>query len=88
MVIYKKNIDKTIILYYNKFIKRKEVKIMTTINNMPSYAADYEFIVVTKNDDELWFYGAYADGFKAEKVASDIDGIIIHNVRIQGKKKN
>lgn len=55
------------------------------INNKPNYANEYEFIVAREVDGEYWFYGAYADGFKAEKVAMEIDGIIFHNVRIQGK---
>ena len=45
----------------------------------------YEFIVVRNVDDENWFYGAYTDGFKATKVACEIGGVVIHNVRIQGK---
>lgn len=55
------------------------------INNKPAYASDYEFIVAREVEGEYWFYGAYADGFKAEKVAMAIDGVIFHNVRIQGK---
>lgn len=57
------------------------------INNLPEYASDYEFIVVRFIDCALWFYGAYTDGFKADAIATEIDGIIFHNVRIQGKRK-
>ena len=57
-----------------------------TIKNMPNYANDYEFVVVRLADGDYWFWGAYADGFKAEKAALEIDGVIVHNVRIQGKK--
>ena len=56
------------------------------INNMPEYASDYEFIVAREVDGEYWFWGAYADGFKAEKAAIEIGGVIFHNVRIQGKR--
>ena len=56
------------------------------IHNKPDYADDYEFVVARKHDNEYWFYGAYKDGFKADKVASEIDGVIFHNVRIQGKR--
>ena len=56
------------------------------INNEPEYAKNYEFVVARKVDGEFWFYGAYADGWKAEEVATEIHGIIFHNVRIQGKK--
>ena len=55
-----------------------------TINNMPEYATHYEFVVVRNVEGELWFYGAYRDGFKAEQVAQEIHGVIVHNVRIQG----
>ena len=54
------------------------------INNMPEYASHYEFVVVRNVDDQLWFYGAYSDGFKAEDVAHQVGGLIVHNVRIQG----
>lgn len=54
------------------------------VNNQPEYASRYEFVVARMVDDELWFYGAYRDGFKADQVASEVYGIVIHNVRIQG----
>ncbi len=56
------------------------------INNKPAYADNYEFIVARKINGEYWFYGAYTNGFKADYVASEINGIIFHNVRISGKK--
>ena len=52
------------------------------VNNQPEYASRYEFVVARMVDDELWFYGAYRDGFKADQVASEVYGIVIHNVRI------
>lgn len=54
------------------------------INNMPEYASHYEFVVVRNVDDQLWFYGVYRDGFKADEIAHQIGGLIVHNVRIQG----
>lgn len=54
------------------------------INNMPEYASHYEFVVVRNVDDQLWFYGAYRDGFKADEIAHQIGGLIVHNIRIQG----
>ena len=54
--------------------------------NAPEYANDYEFVVARQIDDDLWFWGAYTDGFKAEQVALEIGGIIVHNLRIQGKR--
>lgn len=56
------------------------------IKNIPAYANDYEFIVAREVDGALWFYGAYADGFKADKVATEVGGVVVHNVRIQGKR--
>jgi len=56
------------------------------IKNMPDYANDYEFVVVRECDGDLWFWGAYTNGFKAEQVAMGIGGSIVHNVRIQGKR--
>lgn len=56
------------------------------IKNMPDYADNYEFIVARKVDGEYWFYGAYANVCEANKVAADIDGVVFHNVRIQGKR--
>ena len=54
------------------------------INNMPEYAKHYEFVVVRNIDGQLWFYGAYSNGFKADEIAHEIGGLIAHNVRIQG----
>lgn len=56
------------------------------IKNMPVYANDYEFIVCREVDGALWFFGAYSDGFKADQVATEIGGIILHDVRIQGRR--
>jgi hypothetical protein len=54
------------------------------IKNMPEYANHYEFVVAREVEGDLWFYGAYRDGFKADQVAVEIHGVVIHNVRIQG----
>lgn len=58
------------------------------INNLPKYASDYEFIVATEYNDKYWFYGAFSDGFQAEAIATKVHGVIFHNVRIQGKKRD
>lgn len=57
---------------------------MYNLVNAPEYASHYEFVVAREIDGDYWFWGAYADGFKADQIAHEIDGIIIHNVRIQG----
>lgn len=56
------------------------------VMNAPADAFDYEFVVVREIDGDYWFWGKYTDGFKAEQAALEIDGLIIHNVRIQGKR--
>ena len=64
---------------------------MTTeiiIRNEPEYAHKYEFIVARLCEGEFWFYGAYADGFKAAAVAASEGGVVFHNVRIQGYKED
>lgn len=57
------------------------------IHNKPDYADDYEFVVARECDGEYWFWGAYENGFKADKAASEIGGVVFHDVRIQGKKR-
>ena len=52
--------------------------------NAPESANHYEFVVAREVDDSLWYWGAFADGHKAEQVAREVGGIIIHNVSIQG----
>ena len=61
-------------------------KEMIKIQNEPEYAKDYEFVVARKYDGEYWFWGAYENGFIADKVAHEINGVIFHDVRIQGKR--
>ena len=56
------------------------------IRNMPAEAAYYEFVVAIPNADHYTFIGMYADGHKAEKIALEYGGIVIHNVRIQGQQ--
>ena len=62
---------------YNIIIKRKGNKKMTHIKNLPDYAYNYDFIVVRVCDDDFWFWGAYDTFDKAQKVADDIDGIVV-----------
>lgn len=57
---------------------------MLSIINIPDNAKHYEFMVVRKVDEDYWYWGAYADGFKAYAVAQEVNGVVIHNVRIQG----
>jgi len=58
------------------------------ILNKPDYADDYEFIVARKIDGQYYYYGAYRWGYEADNTASAFkNGVVFHNVRIQGKKR-
>ena len=53
---------------------------MTTICNLPDYAADAEYIVARRDDDgKLWFWGAYNDVYTAYKAAREISGEVVTN---------
>lgn len=50
------------------------------INNIPSYAKNYKYIVVTLVDGELWFYGAYNEYEKAKCVSEETpERLIVEN---------
>ena len=53
-----------------------------TINNLPNYAKDYDFIVARNCDGELWFYGAYKTVEKAVEVAVAVDGHVINTPQL------
>lgn len=57
---------------------------MLNLMNAPENAFHYEFIVAREIDGDLWYWGAYRDGWKADQIAYEIGGVVIHNVRIQG----
>ena len=50
---------------------------MANINNLPEYAYDYPFIVAVGELEDLWFYGAFRDFNSAQRVADDVDGIVV-----------
>ena len=50
------------------------------VNNLPKYASEYEWLVVTECDNEFWFWGAYQTEYDAAVAAVQIDGIIIRNI--------
>lgn len=60
----------------------------------PSWAEDYEFIVMVKNTDEdsYTMWSVETNGFVAESAAKDaestgLDVMVLHNVKIQGRRK-
>lgn len=55
------------------------------IKNLPEAAKCYEFVVAENRNGNLYFIDMYVDGFQAEERAKSLrDGVVIHNVRIQG----
>ena len=52
---------------------------MMTIQNVPEYAKNYKYIVVRRVDGELYFWGAWNDRNKANKVAIEISGEVVTN---------
>ena len=46
------------------------------MNNMPTYAYNYRYIVGREVDGELWFYGAYSTEAAATKVMTHINGVL------------
>ena len=44
------------------------------INNLPDYAKNYHYIVVTLVEKELWFYGAYNDFQRAVEAVEEVKG--------------
>ena len=63
-----------------------------TIINEPEEARDYEFIVAMPlnpidDTDRFLFMGMYENGYYADMAAERMGGIVIHNVRIQGRRK-
>ena len=56
------------------------------IINAPYSDYEYEFTVVKPLDDDTYeFIGYYTNGFKAEQKAIEVGGVVVHNVRVQGK---
>lgn len=51
----------------------------------PNY--DYEFLVPVEHNDKT-IYFQFTDGFEADLFASKEKSYVIHNVRIQGRKKH
>ena len=60
-----------------------EVKTMT-INNIPNYAWEHQYIVYRTDDEGAhWFYGAYDTFERAFEVATEIGGDAILTEYIQ-----
>ena len=61
---------------------------MFYINNLPTYAKNYAFIVVreifTEEGIERWFYGAWNDRNTANEVALEVGGVTLHAEDVEG----
>ena len=51
---------------------------MITINNLPAYALDHEFIVARYADGAWWFFGAWDNKSDANRVAWYEDCEVFH----------
>jgi hypothetical protein len=49
------------------------------IRNLPDYAKEYTFIVCSEENFEYYFYGAYNDSNKANRIAEEIGGVVFEN---------
>lgn len=56
-----------------------EIRTTIKVNNVPEYASEYDYIVCTLVDGELWFYGAYDDFARANMAAHEGNRVIIEN---------
>lgn len=50
-----------------------------TVNNVPTYAKEYNYMVTRECDGELWFYGAYETKERATEVAIEVHGVVVDN---------
>ena len=59
------------------------------IKNCPSHAWDYEFIILNQVGENYVYVDHSDNGFIADQMASKLkNGVVAHNVRIQGKKED
>lgn len=59
-----------------------------TIYNRPKSNYIYEFEVIIPMGDDMYMHDSYhTNGFIADKKAVEVGGLIIHNVRVQGKER-
>ena len=49
------------------------------IKNLSNYATNYNYIVASAVDGDLWFYGAWDNEDAAYEAARSIDGVVIKN---------
>lgn len=52
------------------------------VNNVPGYAYDHKYVVARLCDGEYWFWGAWDDLKEAQRVAQEMDGIVVETALI------
>ena len=62
---------------YNEYRKRERKVNPMKINNMPTTADNYKYIIVREVDGEMWYYGADNDRDRANEVALAVGGIVL-----------
>ena len=50
---------------------------MLNVNNLPETFRNYNWLVCSVVDGELWYYGVYTDHDKASEVAVYIGGVVV-----------
>lgn len=50
---------------------------MLNVNNLPETFRNYNWLVCSVVDGELWYYGVYNDHDKAFEVATYIGGVVV-----------
>ena len=45
-------------------------------SSIPAYARDFDFLVMSNVENELWFYGAYRDILHAIKACNLVGGVV------------
>ena len=53
------------------------MEIKYLVKNVPEYAWEHKYWVVTELDEDLWFYGAYDSSDRANAVAFTLGKIVI-----------
>lgn len=55
------------------------MKLIATVNNLPTNLTKYGYVVARAVDGELWFYGAWyaTQEAEAKEQAREVDGIVL-----------
>lgn len=64
-------------------MKEMKTVAVATVNNVPEYAKEMRFWVVSHNkvDGSFWFYGSWDEEESAKDVAKEIEGYVLMNIK-------